>query len=108
MASQSSNKGKRKVKRNPVGVVMLKHAREDAWNKHVYLGGRNCARLTIPCVTVDQINDAGLILEALGHELKRIAREPGSVAGKVFEARWLITRAHAALKGGATAYKGAR
>ena len=100
--------GKRRVKRNPVGVIMLKRAREDAWNSHVYLGGRNCARVTIPCVTVAQINHAGLILEALGHELKRVAREPGSAAGKVFEARWPITTAHSALKGGASSYKGAR
>lgn len=88
-------------------VVVLNHAREDAWNSHKYLGGRNCARLTIPCLTVDHVRNAGLILEALGHELKRIADEPGSVAGKVFEARWLIQAAHKTLKGGVS-YKGAR
>ena len=94
------------VKEDPTLVIVRKHMKADDYHAQ-FLGGRNCARLTIPMVNVDQIKAAGLLLRDLGNSMIRLSEEPGNVLGKVLGARGLCQHANKALKGGVD-YKGAR
>ena len=85
---------------------MLRSMREEDYHAH-FLGGRNCARITVPILTLDQIKSAAMIFAELGEALEACAAQPGNQLGKVLEARNLCGQASKILKGG-VAYKGAR
>jgi hypothetical protein len=72
-----------------------------------FFGGRHCARITVPIITVDQIRAAAIELRALADDLDRAASGDGSTLAKVLEARAHISRASTKLKGGVH-YRGAR
>lgn len=85
---------------------MLRSLKDQDWNAQ-FLGGRNCARITVPILTLDQIKSAAVIFSELGEALQACAEQPGSQLGRVLEARNLCGQASQILKGG-VAYKGAR
>lgn len=72
-----------------------------------FLGGRNCTRITIPIITLDQIKLASTILRELANDLDECAHQESSQLGKILVARNLCNDASRRLKGG-IAYKGAR
>jgi len=94
------------VKVDPTLPIVRKHMKADDFHAH-FLNGRNCARLTIPIVNVDQIRAAGVLLRELGSDMIEIADEGGPVLGKVLGARGLCQQINRKLKGGVD-YKGAR
>lgn len=85
---------------------MLRSLKDQDWNAQ-FLGGRNCARITVPILTLDQIKSAAVVFSELGEALQACAEQPGSQLGRVLEARNLCGQASQILKGG-VAYKGAR
>lgn len=94
------------VRADPTLPVVRRHMRLDDYHAD-FLGGRNCARLTIPMVNVDQIRAAGSLLRQLGNEMLQVADEGGPTLGKVLAARGLCQTINRKLKGGVD-YKGAR
>ncbi len=94
------------VKDDPSLVVLRRHMQADDYHSR-FLGGRNCARLTVPLINVDQISASGYLLLQLGAELIAIAEEAGPVLGKVLGARCVCQTVNRELKGGVD-YKGAR
>lgn len=94
------------VKADPTLAVVRNHMKADDYASQ-FLGGRNCARLTIPIVNVDQIRSAAILLRELGNDMQEIADEQGPVLGKVLAARGLLQTINRKLKGGVH-YKGAR
>lgn len=85
---------------------MLRSLKEQDWHSQ-FLGGRNCSRITVPILTLDQIKAAATIFSELGEALEACAKQPGTQLGKILEARNLCGQASQILKGG-VAYKGAR
>lgn len=85
---------------------MLRQLKEQDYHAQ-FLGGRNCARITVPILTLDQIKAAAAIFAELGEALQACTEQPGTQLGKVLEARMLCGQASTILKGG-VAYKGAR
>lgn len=94
------------IKKDPTMAVVLRRLDEEGYVSN-FIGGRNCARLTVPILTTDQIRKAGLALEELGRSMQDVAEGKGTALGKVLEARFLIGQVHQHLKGGVS-YKGAR
>lgn len=72
-----------------------------------FLGGRNCTRITIPIITLEQIKLASSVLRELANDLDECAHQESSQLGKILVARNLCNDASRRLKGG-IAYKGAR
>ena len=72
-----------------------------------FLGGRNCTRITIPIITLEQIKLASSVLRELANDLDECAHQESSLLGKILVARNLCNDASRRLKGG-IAYKGAR
>lgn len=71
------------------------------------MGGRNCARITVPIISVDQIRQAGTVLSLTGSGLLDVANSDMPLFGQILRARNLVGRASLTLKGGA-AFRGAR
>ena len=98
---------KKRAKRSQLGgSVVLRTLRDQDYDAQ-FLGGRNCARITVPILTLDQIKAAALMFRELGEALQACTEQPGSQLGKVLEARNLCGQASTILKGGVS-YKGAR
>lgn len=85
---------------------MDRHRKTDEYHSQ-FLGGRNCTRITIPILTLDQIRLAAILLKQLGEDLEACAADDGSMLGKILEARSLCGAVSRKLKGG-VAFKGAR
>jgi hypothetical protein len=97
----------KQTKQSALGVgIMLRSLKEQDYHAQ-FLGGRNCTRITVPILTLDQIKKAALIFAELGEALSVCAEEPGAQLGKILEARNLCGQASQILKGGVH-YKGAR
>jgi len=98
---------KRKDKQPLLGMSVMQSRLREQDHHAQFLGGRNCSRITVPILTLDQIKSAAVIFGELGEALEVCARQPGTQLGKVLDARNLCGQANRILKGGA-AYKGAR
>lgn len=85
---------------------MSRHSREDEYLSQ-FLGGRHCARITIPIISVSQIRAAATALKEASEALAEIAEDKGNTLGKVLGVRSVIGATSTRLKGG-IAYKGAR
>jgi hypothetical protein len=98
---------KRKRRKTILGEsVIIKHTREDEYLSQ-FLGGRYCARITVPIITVAQIRAAATALKEAGEALSEIADDKGNMLGKVLGARRVIGATSTKLKGGIH-YRGAR
>lgn len=99
--------GKKRRKTPTLGMTIVKrHAREDEYLSQ-FLGGRYCARITIPIISEDQIRKAAIVLREAAEDLTALCDEGGSKLGKVIGARSIVGAASKRLKGGVH-YKGAR